>query len=482
MNRILLWLVIALGAISTRIYFNLLSFFIGYGYSFRRTEAFIANAAYSFAKGSILYAKIGSTPYIVNVYNPLTYLPSAVASMIFDLSLPGILLTGRLISFASTVGLFAVVVSLVKRKTDEWLPALLAGFSLFLYSKVALANFYLMRPDLPGLFFTFAGVTYLLCHKSANSQADNNLPALLLFFVAFLFKQSFISAPIALCIYLTAERKYGDAFKFAASFAFLIAMLMLLLYRMTGTGYLDCVINAMMVNDISLKQHLFFVMDHAKLLALLICSMMALFFGLKKDATNRYLLIYLIVCFCWTMYSACKDGSDLNYYSELVVLMIIVTSISVGEKVSGVLHRRIALILLATAAIFVAIDEEIWKARLGNFPEDEVLDLSKYYDKYHNMHEPKLVFHERLAVQLGDPVGLDWYLINILVKKNLIKPDQLISDLRSGRYALVIFSNCSLSEIELDMFRVVRGGPYRLTYSDHYITEFTSTVPSSVDQ
>jgi len=105
-------------------------------------------------------------------------------------------------------------------------------------------------------------------------------------------------------------------------------------------------------------------------------------------------------------------------------------------------------------------------------PEDGTVDISQYVNRYQQVAGEKLVFHERIAVNLGNPVGLDWYLLTILSNQNMIDMDPLSNKIADGDYQLIVFSKQFITPIERQFLAVVQNGPYRERYEDENVVEY----------
>ena len=127
------------------------------------------------------------TPY---VYAPLYYHVAAPVAKLFGLQL----LSLRLVSFAASLGVFALLAALVHGRTRSRLAALVAAGLFAALFKRSGAFFDLARVDSLALFFTLFGVWVLLASKRHDVAAGVLLAA------AFFTKQSalLIAAPVVL--------------------------------------------------------------------------------------------------------------------------------------------------------------------------------------------------------------------------------------------------------------------------------------------
>lgn len=436
-------------------------------------EPFILYGAERVVHDFPLYPKLGGEPFIINVYNPLTYLPAAYTGKIFRLSQYGILLVGRIISFVSTLLLLAIVAVCLWKKTGAWQWALFSTVAILYFQRISLTDFFRMRPESPGLFFTFAGFL-LLQHRE---RPRPYIVAAAFFFMAFLFKQSFIAAPISVCIYLSAEKEFKGALKFSAALGCLICIFFAIMSIVTENGYFQHTMLSMAINSVSPIQKLR-LMHGPKVLY----SAWALFIVLIPTLglliirlEERPLLVYFFVSLLWTLYSAGKIGASLNYYSELAILSIIIIT-----TVCGTLYKRnqpAALLLLSVLAVQVVISATD-VGILGRRIQVSRDNISRYVQKYKEDLRNKFIMPGGIAVQAGQIVALDWCLLNDLEKKGVITLQPIFNHINRGDYDLIVLPQNQGYEIESRITDAVSKGPYQKTYSDEVVSEWSKSSHS----
>jgi hypothetical protein len=386
------------------------------------TELFILDGARCVSEGRTLYPPVGKPPFVIHVYNPLTYLGAGLAGRWLRLDLDGLLVAGRLISFASAIGILAVLGGHLWMRSRDWrvvlfLVAMVAG-----YHTSTLTDFFRNRPETPGILFSVAGWV-------VAQQRPRGWPflAAACFGLAFAFKQSFVSAPLAVAVQLTLERDVRSLLRMASATAALDALVMFGGMGFFGRGYLEHTVFAMSSNPMHLVENTAFfygilAREHWGLL--LPAAMLAVAWLLRRDRRDP-LVIYLGACALLTTLIHAKVGADINYHGELSLLMVL----AVVSATSAMIARRSPLLVvplvLLTLAVWLPIFRHgpgwngICPSRIHPTPHCSIDappfgDMTRYEARYRGRRGPVLFFQEELAVRSRDPQALDWLLLEVL--------------------------------------------------------------------
>lgn len=468
--NILLWMALALGALHAFLILYQGTLALGYPYATTRIESFVLNGATRFAQGLPIYLGLKSDHYIVHVYNPLTYLPAGMLGRLFHLNMEQILLTGRLLSYFSTLLLAGVLASWVRYTTGHWRYGLFIGLGIFFFQPFTATDFFRFRPEPLALLFTFLGV---LVYLSATRRKI--LISALLLFIAFLFKQPFIAAPAAILIHLLIEKDYRSSAQFCATMGGLLLLYFGIGYGATEGRFFQNTFTAMANNSISpltnfkIYLPLYFERSYALLLAPPIAALALL----RRWPKYRFLIIYLFVCAGWTFITAGKTGASDNYFSELSILSLVCIALTLAEyKTRQPLIVTALLLLLSSQVITDGVHEGVFTPTLKVRLENGGASIAPYVKRYCGATKGTLILHEKLAVHCGDPVGLDWYLMDLLANKGQIDLAPLFSKVAQGKYRRIIFDQQPRSQLEMKIFERVRNGPYRRAYSDQVVSEW----------
>jgi hypothetical protein len=434
-------------------------------YETNRPEVFNLHGAQQITRGKPLYMPFGKIPYIVHVYNQLTYLPAGLVGRIFDLDLKAIRLVGRLFCYASTLLLSVVLFLWIRRDTGNWKPAMFAALGIYFFHVLAVTEFFRLRSEPPGLLFTFAGAATFLSRGKYRLYLSA-----VLFFVAFLFKQVYIAAPLSAFLYLLLARDYRNALRFLAAMVVMLAVFFVTMYLWTGSNYFYSTIYALAVNDNyflhHLRGHQRYILD--RLYGPILCMPIALaLLWVRRE--SLYLVVYFFVCLLWTHIAAGKIGSSFNYYSELTILTLVVIARALGSRGRGQLAVVGTIITILLFQVCWTIAGDGWQ---GITIQAAVEDNSAAIARYKSMPGRKLLIDERVAIHVGDVAGFDWYLLGHLEEKGVFDLTPLYWRIDNREYDVCVFPTRPHSVLEAQLQRRVRRAGYVLTYEDNAVLEY----------
>jgi hypothetical protein len=467
----LLWLLLALGGIRAALILFHGGEALTIPYATSRIEAFVLNGAQRFASGEAIYLGLDAHPYIIHVYNPLTYLPAGFLGRLFGLDINGVLLSGRLVSYLATLLLAASLALWLRRSTGRWRYGLLVGVGIFFYQTFAATDFFRLRPEEPALLFTFLGVLAFLSGQRYRLAISAGL-----LFIAFLFKQPFISAPVAVCLYLLLTKEFRAAAVFVAIMGGLLLVFYAGGYWLTQGRLPQNTLEAMANNVItpfeSLALYAPIVWHRAY--GLVAATPVALWVLLRLWPKHRFWLIYFGVCLLWTFITAGKQGASDNYFSELTILSLVMVALTLAERETTrpALAGVFLLAALSSQVLADGVRDGFLSPPLKIQFEDKVADLSPYMTRYRSLPGDNLILHEKIAVEAGNPVGLDWYLLDILSQQGRIDLTPIFTKIARGEYAHVVFNQRPLCQLEVRLFEATKNGPYRRTYADQVVSEW----------
>ncbi|NOX91506.1 MAG: hypothetical protein GXP18_03355 [Gammaproteobacteria bacterium] len=470
-----LWISLALGSLHALITLYQGTLALAYPFATTRIESFILNGATRFAQGEPIYLGLANSQYILHVYNPLSYLPVGIAGRLFNLNMENMLLTGRLLSYFSTLLLASVLAIWVRHKSGGWRYGLFVGLGIFFFQQFAATDFFRFRPEPVALLLTFLGV---LVYQS--DIRNKIIITSLLLFSAFLFKQPFIAAPVAVLIHLLIEKNHKSAALFCASMSGLLALYFGIAYIATDGLFFQNTFVAMASNQISVIKNfkiympIYFERSYALILALPVAILALLHLWPKY----RFLLIYLFISATWTFITAGKNGAGDNYFSELSILLLLCIALTLAEyKTKQPLIVSALLILLSSQVITDQVREGIFTPTVKIRFENGGASIAPYVKRYCGSVENTLILHEKLAVHCGNPAGLDWYLMDLLASKGQIDLSPLFSKITQGEFQRVIFDQQPRSQVAVKIFGLVKNGPYQRAWSDKVISEWVLTPP-----
>jgi len=436
-------------------------------YESTRPETFILNGARRVADGLPLYPPLDEEPYIVDVYNPLTYLPAGLYGRWFDSDLDDTLFFGRTTSYVAMLLLLLLLGGFVWRRERDWKSALLIVVAMLFWQSPALTDFFRFRPESPALLFTFAGIVaffWTTRYRLSLSAA--------LFFVALLFKQSYISAPIAVAVTLAVRRDFRGLLAFGLPFGGLLVVFFLAMYLATGRGHFDNTILSMAVNEVHPVEWFLhgFLEETAPRFWGPILALPAALLLTMKSRKYQVLLVYFCVCLVWTFYSVGKEGASFNYYNELAILSLLIIAISLGIQNGGSRLPRLLILLLLCANVLSTTlrGEGIGSSGI----RVRAIDITREIVRYENLPGRKLITHEGIAVRVGEVVGLDWYLLTRLDEAGLLSLEPVYRRVSEGYYDVVVLDRRDWTGPKERWLAELRRGPYEMSFQTPLVREW----------
>ena len=168
-------------------------------------ESIVLAGAQRVARGEPLYPPPDHLPLLVSAYAPLYYLLVGGLQRLFGDGY----VVGRAVSLAATLGAAGLLAWSVRRIGGSWSGGLLAGGLFLTQNMTALLWAPLHRVDPLALCLTLAGL--------ALATAGRSQAAALPLVLAFMTKQSYLVAPVAVCLALWPVRR--SMLRFAGLFA-----------------------------------------------------------------------------------------------------------------------------------------------------------------------------------------------------------------------------------------------------------------------
>ena len=442
-------------------------------YETSRPESFIVHGIKQIAVGNSLYPEVGEEPYAYHVYNPMTYYPAGLAGRLFGLSTRRAAFVGRSIAYVCFVATGILLGYWMWYRYRSPALACLAAVCPIYFQSVVATDFFRVRPESPAIMFTIAGVLIMQTDISRRG-----IWAAGLFFVSFLFKQSFVAAPVGVCLYLIFSGKWREWFSFTTAYASLIVFFLIAMWCLTGKGYFQHTIDSMVSNEVNPVAMWRIIGPQlwngfwGPILALLIALIVA---GLVPRL--RLQVCVLCASAAWTYYSAGKIGSSLNYVGESCVLSLAMVFSALGTLWrSKRASRSLALLLILPLAAHFVSDTRthgIADRQLEVFPED----ISEYVEKYRNLGGRLLITHESVAIHSDHVVGFDWVLLGLLQSEGKFSCEPILQEIRAGGFDRVVISSRPLSLVEWEIMTTTTDGPYEIVYRDNTIVELARRNP-----
>ncbi|MCX7995022.1 MAG: glycosyltransferase family 39 protein [candidate division WOR-3 bacterium] len=317
---------------------------ITYPYQVSYPEGLILNQAALLSRGENIYKSINDYPFIVVNYPPVYLLLNAGLFKLFKVSFA----PGRLITFLATISVCILIYKILLKKTKKEVAVISA--LLFISSSYIFKDNPFMRVDMLGLLFTLLGVRIFLDIE----HRYNIIYAIGFFILALYTKPTFVSAPLAVAIYLLATN-HKKAMVFILTMAIVYSLTFFIINNLTsGEFFRHNVLYNLNIFDIkqAAKYYSRFLQTHA---LLFFFSLVYIFDGVQNRESIIW-ITYFIVSAVITI-SVGKIGAGSNYFFELIALNCILTGLSIERFKDYIDAKKYTLfingVLLAQLVLFI---------------------------------------------------------------------------------------------------------------------------------
>lgn len=443
-----------------------------------RIEAFVLDGVMRIVEHSRLYLPTAEAPTTQHVYNFFTYAVPAWLAAPIGTNPEALLIAGRCLSLATSLGLSVLLGWWAFRISSSPLAMMFTALMPFYFYEFALPMFFQLRPESPATLCSAAAIIYLLISsQQKTSSAKPIIIAALLCFIAFLFKQSFIAAPVAIAMCFLLCRQWREFILFSATYGGAIAVFFGLMYATVGRAYFENTIFVMRGIEVHTLEALkvYSTYFFANSFGLLLALPAALWLAARRYKQNALVLCYWGVATVWSLYSAGKVGSGTNYFADFGVasiLLITQTIFSVNTKSNTTSLAKSLVVLPLLIQILAGAIADFAPNKPGISRNEPNVDLTPYLMRYQT-NQGKLIFHEKIAIQLGNPFGYDWYLLDILARQDRYDPYILSRQIYAGEFDTIVFSQRPYSSIEPWLVQVAdHAQNYERFYEDNVVLEF----------
>jgi hypothetical protein len=376
-----------------------------------------------------LYPDINRPPYTPSPYGPLFYWTVRFATRLFGGQIEPARTAYRIFVFGSFL-LLPVIVYLLLRGAafSRVLSALGASASIsFYYIPLFAAT---VRPDIPAICLSLVAL-WLVSHHHDASQLDIVLSAIVST-SAFMFKASYVAAPLSITALLVTQKRYKDLSIFAASgvistFLFLAAifhgepMISQLLLVAKSPKDLHSAITLI---------HLYLLPGFGSLLLPAACAgfLLAMRSSDWRQRLSGYYFLFAVVIGFATLLQC---GANVYYFAELWIaasLLLPAVLLKVRDYWIWIDWPLGFAACLALAFLFVQQTHSIVQAPKG------IHDYN--VAKLHSLHI--LSTDPYLTVQGRDPLLLDPYLNGVLENKHVWSPEPILTEIRQQSFDIVV--------------------------------------------
>ncbi len=447
-------------------------------YATVRAEAFVLDGAMRVAEGTPLY--LPAPNLTMHVYNPLGYLVPAALGSLVTTDPAHLLFTGRLVSLASAVLTFATLFFWAHRVSRSLLLATLAAALPLPFAELALSDFARLRPEIPALLCTVAAIATIHVFQSRRGAVT---AAAILCTIAFMFKQSFVAAPIAIAAAFLVNDDVRTGARFAAMYTLGVATSVGLCSAVWGRAYVENVYLAMASNPWLAGEALAHYGSGVSQQALGLLAAGAIgAFGLAKQSEHRVLVAFWITSLLWNFVSAMKVGSNFNYFAEFAVASIFVSAVVVRDVLRDPTSRTGRFAVAALAANLIYTSMFTASTRVVPSFDAKSEDLRPLIQRY-AASDRVLIFHEKLAIQRGHPFGYDWFLTEMFLDQHRLDYQTAFAPLWHGAFDTVVFAKQIWTDhLEDRLLHDIQQMGFRKTFETETTTEYRRDVAAGIKE
>ncbi|MEO0227422.1 MAG: glycosyltransferase family 39 protein [candidate division WOR-3 bacterium] len=458
--------IVFIGLVIYTIFYFVESFIIiTYPYQISYPEGFILNQSFIISQGLPIYKDISEYPYLVVNYPPIYPFLCAIFVKLFGISF----IWGRLITFISSILVGFLIYKFLQRETSKTIAIISA--LLFISSSYIYKNNPLCRVDMLGLFFSLCGLYLFL--------KSNNIGLPILFFLFGLYtKPTFISAPLAVAVFLFLNNK-KRALSFTALMVFFYLIIFFFLNHLThGEFYKHNFVynlNTFIFKQ-ALKHYIWMLQNHA---ILILFSLLYVFYS-SSGKKPPVLVIYFIISSIVAL-SVGKIGANMNYFFEMIALSCILTGLGLGKLRSEINERAYNYLSLGALSFQLILFAhmpyltEPTATKLSRRVAEQVSEIVANTDGEIISEDAGLLIKNKKNI-LFQP-----FEITQLANQKIWDQTQFINDIKNRRFSLIILFfdvDCWVDEERLtsEMVEAIRAhysvsrkiGEYYLYQPIHY--------------
>lgn len=383
---------------------------------------FILNAVH-LSEGKPLYTDFRRPPYNVTQYTPLHYAVLAVLKRTFELDVQQLFYWGRRLILTMALAIAGLIFWHGKKQTGSNAFSFIAA-CLFVGSYVLWPFACTNRPDVLAALLSIGAVLVIM-----NNEKHGLYLAVPLLVLAFYAKQSFLSAPATIVLYLVLNRQFSRAFQFCTVYAVLTGLIWFLLHAASGGmstfNLLDANIAPMKLQNVRLVTGLF--LQTAALPLILSFS------GLTKDWRNHFISVYFVVSLSLAILTSAKLGSNTNYFIEPLAAGCLLIP---GALKRGLESVAISRTLVAALFVVLALPQINFLAHTLNSLQLKRDESARKIA----VEATGLVVSDnpRISLESRNPFFMDPYVYSYLEIQGKWESSELVSMIKNGKIQYLI--------------------------------------------
>jgi len=379
--------------------------------------------------GISIYARPSAGKFDAAIYGPMYYL---LGARLVNPERPSYYPL-RVVSMLATLGCAAGCALLAFRLSRSGLAAALAPILFLGFGHVAFISLS-ARSDMGALLLAFSG--FLVAHRFQHSRMI--LFACPLFVLALFYKQQFVAAPLAILLFLIAEKRYRLAAEFTAFLSMaavaLTALFQFVVFRGQAFATHLIVYNLL---PFSLRGFLIFLALFSVTVAPLLLA------GIETLRLRRDKLVgwYLGCAVCLALLMLAKQGSAVNYFVETILVLSPLLAVLAAHR-AGNAQVPGAVELLLLVGIVLSIGE--WKVahpspRPEDFAHDRVLQAFLRREVPAGASALGEYTGDLTRAGLATPIS-DLYQYSWLVCRGRLSDTDLVTQIRLQRFAVIMLA------------------------------------------
>ncbi len=375
-------------------------------------------------QGIPIYAPASSERFDTSNYGPLFYL---LGSQLINSSRPAYLLL-RVVSLFATIGLAAACGLLAFWITRNPFAVVIASL-LFLSYTVVTQFGSQARSDAMALLLWFSG--FLLAYRFQNCRKI--LLAIPMMTLGFYYKQQFVVGPLSVILFLLIEKRFRLAAEFTALLGIagvsLFAILQFLVFR-----HQDLFLHFLKYNMIPFSWHLAFSWGLVLTFVFLVPCLVAVQF--LQEHQNKLLACYLIWGIILLVVLISKQGSNLNYAIELLLVLcpLFASQLMMSFTLPS---RAAAMLVLLAITLWCGNIFPIWVPKPVDIARENAIQA--YLTGNFPPGAPALGYYTGGLVRAGlDTPISDLYQYSWLACKGVVPYQILLDPIRKRRYAVIL--------------------------------------------
>ena len=448
-----------------------------------QTESAILAGVERVAQHQPLYPPVQQFPWIIEIYNPLAYSLAGWIGRLYPNDPQLLLFTGRVISLSFSLILPFLVVFYLSRlipKGQRQLAWIAVPFILFYHSSI-LTELIRNRPESIGMCLVFSG--WALSQLRPKHWLPLSVLSLL---VAFLFKQWFLAAVVAISLDLIRLRQWRTLLHYCSLYFAFLAVFLVGAGVVTQGNYFAHTVSALASNPTHpwAAANDFYpdlIFNHWRMAFPAALLAVAWLFFRKQD---HALLIYLFVAFVWATLTAGKAGADLHYHSELSLLLIVTLLVGIVRMVQTRSLWILPILLMLNINGWYMAEKwgfhwnTVFWYRIFSDPNGVVdkpffYDVEPYVQLYESVPGKKLILNDELATRLNQVEAVDWFLLDLSLQSGLIHESDLMSKIKAHDYTHILNILSGQPSIAARVRKLALENGYHVGLADGKIEELT---------